>query len=155
MPRALGALTLSLLALVGLFASGGCERRLPAADERFLRLGGHERADTITVASPREAVRLYLLTIRHVQPFDVRSRDAIARRGKATMESLVLELESATTDLDRWACIVALGRTDELNPGLVSHDSTSQRAVGAALGMMQDGFFRSNSREVFVKLRRR
>ena len=146
------ALVVSVVAVIA-FLAQGCDLKPPSGDDGFLRLGGLARADSIRAASPEEAVRLYLLTARRITPFDVRARDVIGRRGAATSGYLLGELASSINDLDKWACVVALARADEINDGLVSRDSASMRVLEVAVGKMGEGFFRSNSQELLGRLR--
>ena len=148
-----GKMSIRALALITLIACLGCDARLPAGDAKVLRLGGLARADTIAAAPPEEAVRLYLLTVQHIRPFDVRSQNVIARRGDEVAVALTRELESASTDVVRWGCIVALGRMDDVHAGLVSRDSSRMRVVGVAIGVMRDGFYREDSQGVLDHLR--
>lgn len=147
------ALVVNAFAAIVLLAGQSCDLKQPSTDKVFLRLGGLARADALRAAPPKEAVRLYLLTARRITPFDVRARDVIARRGAEASGYLLGELASANNDLDRWACVVALARADEINAGLISRDSASMRVVEEAVGIMGEGFFRSNSKELLGRLK--
>ena len=142
-----GALMLSVL------LAQACSQSSARVDADFIRRGAIARSEAIRIAAPEEAVRLYILSANRIVPFDTRARNAIAARGAEVKGALLNRLARASTDLDRWACITALGRADELHEGLVYRDTASMAKIQLAVSAMRDDFFRADCAQLMRALR--